>query len=181
MDELTIERINNERQRYVDFFAKTIDTLKADKETFATELPIKVNDLSIPEPFDIIRVDFIYKNENGEHAMSEIRLSDNLKYDRLNVKIKGSEVSIRPFCWNSCEITGDYVDKEGLKNWVYKWIKIDNEMAGQVSEAIHSCTFPNHNKFNVDFGTSKGLALLDLIDTLTATGTKKLIIETSVV
>jgi hypothetical protein len=87
MDELTIERINNERQRYVDFFVKAINTLKGDKDTFASELPIKVNDQSIPEPFDIIRVDFIYKKENGKNAISEIRLDNNLKYDKLNFKV----------------------------------------------------------------------------------------------
>jgi hypothetical protein len=78
-------------------------------------------------------------------------------------------------------MTADNLDNEGLKNWIWKWIKIDDEMNGQISEAIHSCTFPDHNKFIVDFGTSKESALLDLIDTLTRTGTRELSIETSVV
>ena len=181
MDELTINTIANERQRYVDFFIQAISAIRVDKDTFASELPIKINDQSIPEPFDIVRVDFIYKNENGENAINEIRLDDKLKYDKLNLRINDSEITIKPFCWNSCEVTVDNLNNERLKNWIWKWIKIDDEMNGQISEAIHSCSLPDQNKFTVDFGTSKESALLDLIDTLTITGTTELSIETSVV
>lgn len=184
-----MDSINNildrERQRYVDFFVETINILKKGKDTFASELLVWTNEQSTPAPFDLIRLDFIYKNESNENKIIEIRLDKNLEYDKTKLERNNSVLTIKLFCWNSCEMTIDKLDKKQLEEWIRKWIEADEEINGQISEVIHSCTLPelidNKHKFTIDLGTAPYIALLELIDSLTKTGTREINIETIVV
>lgn len=83
MDSLLQNLLLKEHLRYLDFFSETIASLKNGKSTFATELLLESNDKTLLEPFNLFRVDFISKKEDGEYSISDIRMSENLSYDVL--------------------------------------------------------------------------------------------------
>ncbi|HEX6847608.1 MAG TPA: hypothetical protein VF144_11560 [Chitinophagaceae bacterium] len=179
-----LEAINVERQRYVDFFIEEIALLRQGKDTFATELPIQTNDETQSYPFNIIRVDFITKDENNEHSISELRLDKNLNYKTLEFNFDNLKLFVNPFCWNSCEFQVDKIDIDALRDWLNKWLKMDNENADKkLSIAVHSCTKPEINgdklSFVIDLGTATENALTEFIEILNDSGTTEVIIQTT--
>lgn len=179
-----VEKVNIERQRYVDYFEKETNFLKKDKENFAIELPIKINDETVSEPFNIVRVDFITKDDNNEYSISELRLEKKLDYDRKRILYGNLEIDLNSFCWNNCEIQADKIEVDSLKDWVTKWLKIDEDIIdGDLSKAIHSCMEPQFSADNVsfiiDFGTATEIALTDLLQLLSDSGATEIIIQTT--
>ena len=184
MDIEIIEKIKLERQRYVDYFEDEINSLSKDKDSYAIELPIKTNDVTISAPFNIIRIDFITKDANNKNTISELRLDRLLDYPIKRLLYKNLQINFNPFCWNSCEFLVDKINIKNLKDWVNKWLKIDEEMPNEkISEAIHSCSEPEmfEDKFSfvIDFGTAKETAFIDFIDFLNDTGSTEMIIQTT--
>ena len=184
MNTKLLETINVERQRYVDFFVEEIALLKKGEDTFATELPIQTNDETIPYPFNIVRVDFITKDENDEHSISDLRLDKNLNYRTLELNFDNLKLFVNPFCWNSCEVQVDKIDIAVLKDWLNKWLKIDDEIGDEeLSIAVHSCTEPEINgdglAFIIDFGTATEIALTEFLEVLKDSGTRKITIQTT--
>jgi hypothetical protein len=184
MNSKLLDTINVERQRYVDFFVKEIATLKQNKNRFATELPIQTNDETIPYPFNIVRVDFITKNENDEHSISELRLDKNLNYTTLELNFENLRLYVNPFCWNSCECRVDKIDIAVLSEWLKKWLKIEDEIADEeLSIAVHSCTDPDINgdgaTFIIDFGTATEIAMTEFLEVINDSGTRKVTIQTT--
>ncbi|MBK0404777.1 hypothetical protein I5M27_17425 [Adhaeribacter sp. BT258] len=163
------EVVTIEQKRYTDYFGNTLEKLKQGKETYASELLLEINDESVDEPFNLVRVDFIYKNQNGEDSINELRLDSNSNYKPVEYLAGNTEVQVEPFCWNSCEIVCDKLELDSLKEWVRKWLKIEEEF-DTFSTAIHSCSIPEEKdglfSFTIDFGTSNSEAYFDLINTL---------------
>lgn len=183
MDTEVIDRIKLERQRYVDYFEQGVTALCKDKDSFAIELPIQTKDETISAPFNIIRVDFITKAVNNEHSISDLRLDKLLDYPNKKIFYKSLQIRLNPFCWNSCEFQVDKIEIAHLRNWVIKWLKIDEDLIeGELSGAIHSCSEPEllEGKFHfvIDFGTSKESAVIEFIDLLNDTGTTEICIQT---
>ncbi len=179
-----LEIINMERQRYVDYFQEEVNALCKDKDSFAVELPIQTNDVTISAPFNIIRIDFITKDANNKNTISELRLDRLLDYPTKRFFYKNLQINFNPFCWNSCEFQVDKIKIENLKDWVNQWLKIDEEMPNEkISEAIHSCSEPEmfEDKFSfvIDFGTAKQTALVDFINFLNDNGSTEIIIQTT--
>jgi len=185
MNDAAISILTTERQRYLDFFTQAISDLKKHRTTCASELLIQTDNPAIPEVFNLIRVDFIFKNTDNQDSISELRLDKNLSYQPSQLTINNSAVTIRPFCWNSAEITAANLAINELETWIIKWIKADDESEEEFSEAIHSCTFPESTdgitRFVVDFGTSPVESFISLADCLTNAGASELTIETTVV
>lgn len=174
--------ITAERQRYYDIFIEMIETLKEGKSTFATELAIQSDDEEIPAPFNIMRVDFFYKNENQEDSMSEIRPNENPDFEPLEFQLGDLLVNMNPFCWNSCEITAESIDMDALAQWLIKWLRIDEEEEDQLAEAVHSCSYPQETEngytFTIDFGTAPIDAFIDLLQLLIDSDCKEITFET---
>ena len=175
------EVVTVEQKRYTDFFSIRVEKLKQWKETYASELLLEINDEFVEEPFNLIRVDFIYKNQNGEDSINELRLDSNSNYKPVEYIKSNTEVLVKPFCWNSCEIDCDNLELDSLKEWVRQWLKIEEEF-DSLSTAIHSCSIPEEKdgqfSFTIDFGTSPSEAFYDLINTLERAGVTKISIKT---
>jgi hypothetical protein len=175
------EVVTVEQKRYTDYFGTGVDKLKQGKEIYASELLLEINDETVDEPFNLIRVDFIYKNQEGEDSMNELRLDTNSNYKPVEYIVGNTEVLIKPFCWNSCEIVCDKLELDSLKEWVRQWLKIEEEF-DSFSSAIHSCSLPEKKdgqfSFTVDFGTSPAEAFYDLINALEQAGTTQISIKT---
>lgn len=162
--------LTTERQRYYDLFTEMVATLQEGKSTYATELALQTEDEEIPDPFNIIRVDFLYKDEKQEDSISEIRPQDNPTFEPLEFELDDLIVNIHPFCWNSCEITANKINIPALAEWLNIWLRIDNEEDGQLAEAVHSCYYPEQTEdgfiFTIDFGTAPIDAFTDLLQVL---------------
>jgi hypothetical protein len=180
--------IETERQRYINVYTELIESVKEGKPTYATEVLIQVNDEDVPEPFNLMRADIVYtEEEDGEAKVSEIRPQDNPDFEPLGFELDDLGISIYPFCWNSCEVFVNSIDVEELKEWIRKWLKQeeeDDEVEGQVSEAIHSCSQPVEEEggrlsFVVDFGTAPTDAFIELLAILAETGTTEVIFQTT--
>jgi hypothetical protein len=173
-----------ERQRYVDFFIDEIDLLKNGKDICATELPIEVSDETISYPFNTVYLDFIYKDENNEDHISELRLDNNLDYDMCCFYLGKMKVELFPFCWNSCEFTVEQIEVSALANWVIKWLKVDEELPDiELAEAIHSCSQPDlvdkNYSFTIDFGSAPAACFIDFLQFLRDSRTEYVRVETS--
>jgi hypothetical protein len=184
MNKELIEIIGIERQRYVDYFEETVNTLKLDKTDFAIELPIQTNDETISAPFNIIRVDFITKNPNGEYSISDLRLDRLLDFSNKRFSFDKLQIDVKPFCWNNCQCLTDNIDVFSLKKWIVKWQKVEEDLIDeQLSQAIHSCTEPERDgnmfAFMIDFGTAPEKAWTDFLEVLNDTGTTELKIQTT--
>ena len=184
MNTKLLETINVERKRYIDFFVEGVALLKQDKDTFTTELPIQTNDETKSYPFNIIRVDFITKDENSKYSISELRLDKNLNYKKLELNFGNLKLIVNPFCWNSCEFQVDTIDISALTGWLTEWLKMDNEnLDEELSTAVHSCTEPEIKgdslSFVIDFGTATETALIEFIGILNDSGTSKVTIQTT--
>ena len=175
------EVVTLEQKRYTHFFGNAVGKLKQGKEIYASELLLEINDESVDEPFNLVRVDFIYKNENGEDSINELRLDSNSNYKPVEYIASNTEVLVKPFCWNSCEIVSDKIELDSLKEWVRQWLKIEEEF-DSFSTAIHSCSIPEEKdgqfSFTMDFGTSPAEAFFDLITTLERAGATQISIKT---
>jgi hypothetical protein len=183
MDKEIINKISIERERYINYFEKTINSLLKDKDNFAIELPVQTKPDTTLSPFNIIRVDFITKDQNDEYSISELRLDKILDYPSKTFLYNNLQITISPFCWNSCEFLIDKVEIHALKEWVYKWLNIDDEIENETySNAIHSCTEPEKidNKLflTIDFGTANEIAFTDLIKVLSNNGATEMNIQT---
>jgi hypothetical protein len=184
MDTELVNKILLERRRYIDYFEKTVQSLKKDTEKYAIELPIQTDADEHGAPFNIIRVDFITKNDKDEYAASELRLDSLLNYPTTTLSYKDTQIDISPFCWNSCEFLIDKVEINDLKKWIIKWQKIEDETNNEtIANAIHSCTEPktegNKLFFIIDFGTASEMALIDFLEVLNNSGTTAIKIQTS--
>ncbi|WP_299821619.1 hypothetical protein [uncultured Pontibacter sp.] len=175
------EVVTIEQKRYSDFFSDGVEKLRQGKETYASELLLEINDETIGEPFNLVRVDFIYKSQNGEDSINELRLESNSSYKPVEIRTDNALIHIKPFCWNSCEIACNEFELELLKDWVRQWLKTEEEFNG-ISSAIHSCSLPEEKdgqfSFIVDFGTSPVEAFYDLINNLERAGATQITIET---
>lgn len=175
------EVVTIEQKRYTDFFSEGVEKLRQGKETYASELLLEINDETIGEPFNLVRVDFIYKSQNGEDSINELRLETNSSYNPVEIRTDNALIHIKPFCWNSCEIACDEFELNLLKYWIRQWLKIEEEFNG-ISNAIHSCSLPEESEdqfsFTIDFGTSPVEAFHDLINTLEQAGATQITIKT---
>jgi hypothetical protein len=172
-----------ERERYFNFFVQTIDSLKNAELHWATELLVQPTNDNLIEPFNLVRLDFISKSESGEHSIKDIRLDKNLDYNKLEFTIEDLKVTLNPFCWNSCEFTVDRIEMDKLKQWVAKWLKIDQEVDNKPSNAIHSCSLPQTNgnmtTFTIDFGTTSPNTFADFLNLIAHSGGTTVSIETT--
>jgi hypothetical protein len=176
--------IGQERQRYVDFFIHETDSLKKGKDICATELQIQTNDESISYPFNIIYLDFIYKDKKQKDHILELRLDKNLSYKSYDFYLDSLKVELGPFCWNSCEFTVDKIKVSALGDWVVKWLKIDEEIPDiDLAEAIHSCSEPilvdNKYSFTIDFGSAPETCFIEFLQFLCDNNVEKVSIKTS--
>ena len=173
-----------ERNRYVDFFVKEAISLKKGKDISATELQIQINDKTIPYPFNVIYLDFIYKDKENNDHISELRLDKNLDYKRGEFRLENLKIELNPFCWNSCEFKVDTIEVSALSSWVIKWLKIDVEIPDiDLAEVIHSCSVPslidNEYSFTIDFGSAPESCFIDFLQFLCDNNTKEVFIETT--
>jgi hypothetical protein len=173
-----------ERQRYVDFFLHGINSLRKGNATCATELQIQTNDESVSYPFNIIYLDFIYKDEKSKDHISELRLDKNLDYKSREFYLAKLKVELNPFCWNSCEFTVDKIDVSALTNWVIKWLRINEEIPDKdLAEAIHSCSEPflidKRYSFTIDFGSAPETCFIEFLQFLSDNNVEEVSIRTS--
>jgi len=173
-----------ERQRYVDFFIHETNFLKKGKDTCATELQIQIDDETVSYPFNIIYLDFIYKDKKNKDHISELRLDKNLDYKYGDFYLDNLKIQLNPFCWNSCEFTVDKIEVSALANWVIKWLKIDEEIPDiDLVEVIHSCSEPalvdNKYSFTIDFGSAPETCFIEFLQFLCDNNVEEVFIETS--
>lgn len=159
-----------ERQRYLEFFIQETNLLKAGKHTCATELQVELSN-AIAYPYNIIFLDFIYKDEKDDDQITELRLDEILDYPPEVFKLDNLTLTVTPFCWNSCELITNAPDISFLPDWLEKWLKIgedipDTELAG----VLHSCSEPKNINGNflliIDFGSAPEECFAELMQLL---------------
>lgn len=173
-----------ERQRYVDFFIHETNFLRKGKDTCATELQIQTNDETVAYPFNVIYLDFIYKDKKNKDHISELRLNKNLDYNSCEFYLDNLKVKLDPFCWNSCEFKVDKIEVTALANWVIKWLRIDEEIPDiDLAKAIHSCSEPslveNKYSFTIDFGSAPETCFIEFLQFLSDNNVHEVTIQTS--
>lgn len=166
-----IDTIKTERNRYLDFFRKGIDYLKKDKTQFAVELLIETGDKELKRPFNLLRVDFIFKDDEKVDKINALQLNSLLDYKTNKNTINNSEIEVNPFCWDNCKIIADKIDMNKLTAWIEKWIDIEESRQTEYSNSIHNCSMiqklDETEEITVDFGTAPVDALLELIEFMT--------------
>jgi hypothetical protein len=176
--------VSLERQRYVDFFLHETNILKKGKDTYATELQIQINDETVSYPFNVVYLDFIYKDKKNKDHIAELRLDKNLDYRRSEFCLGKMKIRLSPFCWNCCGFTADKLEVSALANWAVKWLKIDEEIPDTgLAGAIHLCSEPfltdNKYSFTVDFGSAPVNCFTDILQLLHENNAEEVFIETS--
>jgi len=163
-----IDTIKLERSRYLDFFHQGIDHLKRDKIQFEIELLIETGGDELQRPFNLLRVDFIFKDSENIDRINALQLDSHLDYKAIKKTINNTEIDINPFCWDNCKIIADKIDLSKLTLWIEKWIDIDGSRQTDFSNSIHNCSIVQKtnekDEIIIDFGTAPIDALLDLID-----------------
>ncbi|MCW0481792.1 hypothetical protein [Gaoshiqia sediminis] len=166
-----IDTIKTERNRYLDFFRKGIDYLKKDKTQFAVELLIETGEEELKHPFNLIRVDFIFKDDEKVNRINALQLDSILDYETIKNIISNSKIEVNPFCWDNCKIITDKIDINKLIPWIEKWIDIEESRQTEYSNSIHNCSMIQKSdgieEITVDFGTAPIDAFLELIEFLT--------------
>ena len=166
-----IDTIKTERNRYLEFFRKGIDYLKKDKTQFAVELLIETGGEELIHPFNLLRVDFIFKDDEKVDRINALQLDSFLDYEKIRNIINNSKIEVNPFCWDNCKIIADKIDINKLTPWIEKWIDIEESRQTDYSNSIHNCSMiQNSNgteEIIVDFGTAPIDAFLGLIELLT--------------
>lgn len=166
-----IDTIRLERSRYLDFFYKGIDHLKKGKIQFAVELLIETGGEELERPFNLLRVDFIFKDRENVDRISALQLDSYLDYESIKKTINNTQIDINPFCWDNCKVIAGKIDKNKLTSWIEKWIDIEELRPTDYSNSIHNCSMiqkaNDTEEITVDFGTAPIDALFELIEFLT--------------
>ncbi len=175
-----IETIEIERNRYLDFFKHDIEEFKKDKNRYGVELLIETNGEDLKHPFNLIRVDFIYKDEKNVDRIISLELDSYQHYEVITKTINNARIEIFPFCWNNCRFITDKIEASILIPWVEKWIDIEDSRYSDYSNSIHNCSMveksDNADEITVDFGTAPIDSMTELINLL-AMNNKKLVIK----
>lgn len=123
----TIKTASNDRDNWnwkksiSDFFKYDIEGLKKDKNQNVVELLIETNGEDLIHPFNLVRLDFIYKDGKNEDKIISLELDLYQYYETITRTINNTKIEIFPFCWNNCKfITG--------KNWGEYFNPMDREM-----------------------------------------------------
>jgi len=166
-----IDTFEKERNRYIDFFKRGIEYLKTDKSQFAVELLIESNDTALTHPFNLLRLDFIYKDELNIDRINSLQLDTKLTYEKVIANKKNSKITINPFLWGNCTITFEKIIENNLILWIEKWIDVQDSRYTEYSNSIHNCSLNKNanglNELTVDFGTAPVESMIELIDLLT--------------
>jgi hypothetical protein len=174
------ETINNERNRYLEFFKREIEQLKKVKNQFAIELLIESNSDTLIGPYKLIRLDFIYKDEQNADRILSLQLDSIQEYQPIIETIKNTSFEIFPFCWDNCEILTERIDNNKLIPWIEKWIDLEDSRYTDFSNSIHNCTMIQNiegkDKVVIDFGTAPIESFTDLMELLIIDN-KKVIIK----
>jgi hypothetical protein len=165
-----IETVNIERNRYIEFFKKGIEQLKKDKNQYAIELLIESNSDTLKLPFKLIRLDFIYKDEQNADRLLSLQLDSIQDYQPIIETIKNTSFEIFPFCWDNCKIITEKIDTSKLIPWIETWIDIESSRYTDFSNSIHNCTMIQNiegkDEIVVDFGTAPIESFTDLMELL---------------
>ena len=166
-----IEIFEKERNRYIDFFKNGIEYLKTSKSQYAVELLIESNDASLCHPFNLTRLDFIFKDESNIDRINSLQLDTKLLYESATTTMNTSQVQVCPFLWDNCRFTLEKVSENLLIPWIEKWIDVQDSRYSEFSNSIHNCSIIKNAdglfELIVDFGTAPIEAITELIDLLT--------------
>jgi hypothetical protein len=169
--------LRNYRVAFADWCAKK-------RQVCVAELLVRPNGMSVPAPYDQIRLDFV-TNLDGKFESSRYEHDKPSKQfaPRTYRTLSGMHIELSPLVWNRVEFTSSTVPAklELLTEWASKWMDITDTKPvpkGGLLGAVHSVTYPE-NKFGlwrieVDFGSADYSAFAELLVALKRMGIERL-------
>ncbi|EJL72223.1 hypothetical protein PMI12_03964 [Variovorax sp. CF313] len=150
------------------------------KQSCASEVLVRPNSMSVPPPYDQLRVDFM-SNLNGKAEIGRFHQpAPASRFKPHEVKFSDRmRIALHPFVWDRVQIRANGVPKqiEPLTAWAIRWIDLGDANAvatGKEQTVIHSVVYPSVEKgrwqTEIDLGTAPSEAVVDLLKALDQMG-----------
>nr|WP_063573474.1 hypothetical protein [Luteibacter rhizovicinus] len=178
--------IGAERERYVTSYIEAKARLSASHEDIVGELLISINNDAIPYPYRYVRADLVSKDENGQPALSEVRIDVDPAFEARGYDFGAFQVEVYPFTWSSVQVVFDKEPRslQQIEGWITRWLDVEDRRASSddgLSCAVHSFTQIETNGhwwfLTGDFGTAPADALIEFVDLLASQGMSRIVLK----
>lgn len=155
----------------------------ANTSTFALD---QCSSQSCPYPYRYVRADLVSKGENGQPALSEVRIDTDPAFESRGYNFGALRLEVYPFTWSRVQIAFDKPPRsvQQIEGWITRWLDVEDRGAAShdgLSGAVHSFSQIETNGqwwfLTGDFGTAPADALLEFIELIASQGISRIVLK----